>query len=58
MKRVFLSLCAVVVFLGGCDTQKKDPKPKAESTVQESPFSLSVVPETRYFDDDRFIGIG
>jgi hypothetical protein len=45
MKRVFLSLCAVVVFLGGCDTRKKDSNPKAESTVQKSPFSLSVVSE-------------
>jgi hypothetical protein len=48
MKRVFLSLCAVVVFLGGCDTQKKDTSLKAESNVKKSPFSLSIVPETSY----------
>jgi hypothetical protein len=46
MKKAFLSFCAILVFMVGCDTQKKDTGSKVESSVKKSPFSLSVVPET------------
>jgi hypothetical protein len=45
MKKIFLSLCAVFVFVVGCDAQKRNTSSKAESEVKKSPFSLSVVPE-------------
>ena len=46
MNKAFLSFCAILVFLVGCDTQKKDTGSKVESSLKKSPFSLSVVPET------------
>jgi len=59
MKRVFITLCVVLVFITACNTQKRpasstaDPsvqKRPASSTagpsVQKVPFSLSIVPES------------
>jgi hypothetical protein len=46
MKNVFLTLCVVLVFISACNTQKEAASSKAHSSVQKSPFSLSVVPET------------
>ncbi|HEY4815809.1 MAG TPA: hypothetical protein VIH67_00165 [Candidatus Acidoferrum sp.] len=46
MKKVFLTLCFVLVFITACNTQKEAASAKAEPTVQKFPFSLSIVPET------------
>jgi hypothetical protein len=48
MKRAFLTLCAVLVFITACNIQKQAASSKAQSSVQKSPFSLSVVPETSH----------
>lgn len=48
MKKGFLTLCVVLVFITSCKTQKEAASSKAEPSVQKSPFSLSVVPETSY----------
>jgi len=48
MKIVFLTLCAVLVFIAACNTQKEAASAKAEPGVQKFPFSLSVVPETSH----------
>jgi hypothetical protein len=46
MKKVFLTLCFVLVFITACNTQKEAASTKAEPSVQKFPLSLSVVPET------------
>jgi len=48
MKRVFLTLSVVLVFITACNTQKEAASSKAQPSVQKSPFSLSVVPETSH----------
>ncbi len=48
MKKVFLALCVVLVFIASCNTQKEAASPKAEPSVQKFPLSLSVVPETSH----------
>jgi hypothetical protein len=45
MKKVFLSLCAALVFTTACNTQKEAASSKPEPSDQKFPFSLSVVPE-------------
>src|SRR6266481_3550503 len=48
MKRVFLTLCVVLVFVTSCNTRKEAATSKTQSSVQKSPFSLSVVPEASH----------
>jgi len=48
MKKVFFTLCVVLVSITACNTQKEPASSKAGPTVQKFPFSLSVVPETSY----------
>jgi hypothetical protein len=48
MKRLFLALCVVLVFITACNTQKEAASAKPQPNVQTSPFSLTVVPETSY----------
>jgi hypothetical protein len=48
MKRAFVTLCAVLVFITTFNIQKQAASSKAQSSVQKSPFSLSVVPETSH----------
>jgi hypothetical protein len=48
MKKGFLTLCVVLVFITACNTHKETANLKAEPSVQKSPFSLSVVPETSH----------
>jgi hypothetical protein len=52
MKKVFLSLCAALVFIAACNTQKEAASSKAQPSILKSPFSISVVPESSH--GDRF----
>jgi hypothetical protein len=46
MKKVFLTLCVVLVIITARNTQKEAASSKAQPSDQKSPFSLSIVPET------------
>jgi len=46
MRKVLVGFCVVLVFITACNNQKETASAKAEPSVQKSPFSLSVVPET------------
>jgi hypothetical protein len=48
VKKGFLTLCVVLVFITACNTHKETASSKAEPSIQKSPFSLSVVPETSH----------
>jgi len=48
MKKGLLALCVVIGFITACNTHKEIARSNAEPSVQKSPFSLSIVPETSY----------
>jgi hypothetical protein len=48
MKKGLLTLCAVLVLITACNTHKEIASSKGEPSVQKSPFSLSIVPETSH----------
>ena len=48
MKKAFLTVCVVLLFLTGCNTHKKATSSKAEPSAQKIPFLLSIVPETSH----------
>jgi hypothetical protein len=48
MKKGLLTLCVVIGLITACNNPKEIASSKAESSVLQSPFSLSVVSETSY----------
>jgi hypothetical protein len=46
MKKLILTIYVVLGFIAACNTPKEAVSSKTQPTVQKSPFSLSVVPET------------
>jgi hypothetical protein len=48
MKKGLLTLCVVIGFISACNTHKEIASSKAEPSVQKSPFTLSIVPETSH----------
>jgi hypothetical protein len=48
IQKGFLTVFDLLVFITACNTHKETASSKAEPSVQKSPFSLSVVPETSY----------
>jgi hypothetical protein len=48
LKKGIATVCVVLVFVTGCNSQQSPATSKAAPTVQKTPFSLSVVPQTSH----------